>query len=138
EQGSVDHFHPKAIHPNLAYEWNNFRLSSGRVNSSKGNQTDILDPFEVQNDWFFIDIPSCLLRANPALNHDVRVKVSHTINSLRLNQDDNYVQERCNILIEYAREDVTFNFLERRYPFLAKEVHRQGITQAGLRDLFRI
>lgn len=138
EQGSVDHFLPKTIHPELAYEWNNFRLASGRVNSSKGNQTQILDPFEVQSDWFFIDVPSCLLRANPALDHALRVRISQTINSLRLNQDDNYVQERCNILMEYAQEDVTLNFLERRYPFIAKEVHRQGLTQAGLRQMFRI
>lgn len=138
EQGSVDHFLPKANHPQLAYEWNNFRLASGRVNSSKGNGLNILDPFEVQDDWFYMDIPACLLRPNPDLDKPIRNQISGTINSLRLNQDDNYVQERCNILMDYARADVSMGFLERRYPFLAKEVTRQGFDQQTLRDLFRM
>jgi len=138
EQGSVDHFLPKSTHPHLAYEWNNFRLASGRVNTSKGNQSDILDPFHIKDDWFYLDIPACLLRANPALEKPLRNKIAGTINSLRLNQDDNYVQERCNILIDYARADLSKNFLQRRYPFLAKEIDRQGLDQKALRDLFKI
>ncbi len=138
EQWSVDHFLPKCSHPNLAYEWNNFRLASGRINSSKGNQVDIIDPFHVENDWFYIDIPACLLRPNPALDKPLKNRINGTINSLRLNQDDNYVQERCNILIEYARDDISMNFLWRRYPFLAKEVDRQGLDQTALRAVFKI
>ncbi|TIN72059.1 MAG: hypothetical protein E5Y30_08905 [Mesorhizobium sp.] len=138
EQWTVDHFLPKTTHPSHAYDWSNFRLASGRVNNSKGNQPDIIDPFMVDNDWFYIDIPACLLRPNPALEKENRVRVAGTINSLRLNQDDNYVQERCNILMDYAREDVSFNFLERRYPFLAKEVARQGLTPNALRTLFKL
>lgn len=138
EQGSVDHYLPKALHPHLAYEWSNFRLASGRVNSSKGNSTSILDPFEIENDWFVMDIPDCLIRANPNLEKQLRVKVSGTINSLRLNQDDNYVQERCNILIDYANGDISLDFLQRRYPFLAKEVNRQNLDRSELKRLFRL
>ena len=138
EQGSVDHFLPKSSYPELAYEWNNFRLASGRVNNSKGNQLDIIDPFQVDDDWFHMDIPGCLLKPNPTLERSLRNRISGTINSLRLNQDDNYVQERCNILIEYAREDISKNFLLRRYPFLSKEVDRQGLEQKSLRYLFKI
>lgn len=138
EQGSVDHFLPKASYPHLAYEWDNYRLASGRVNSSKGNLESILDPFEVQDDWFFMDIPACLLRPNPALAKELRSQISGTINSLRLNQDDNYVQERCNILIEYALGDVSQAFLRRRYPFIAKEIDRQELTVENLRTRFSL
>ncbi len=138
EQGTVDHFLPKTLHPNLAYEWSNFRLAGARVNGSKGNLVDIVDPFQMENDWFYMDIPACLLKPNPSLDKDLRNRINGTINSLRLNQDDNYVQERCNILIDFAREDITMNFLERRYPFLAKEINRQQLTQQALRELFRI
>lgn len=138
EQGSIDHFLPKARHPQLAYEWNNFRLASGRVNNSKGSLTNILDPFQIQNDWFYMDIPACLLKPNPELEKPLRSQIANTINSLRLNQDDNYVQERCNILIDYALEDISIGFLERRYPFLAKEVERQDLDQQSLRDMFKI
>ena len=85
-----------------------------------------------------MDIPTFLLKPNPALQQDLRGRISQTINSLRLNQDDNYVQERCNILIEFAREEISFGFVERRYPFLAKEVQRQGHNTASLRQLFHI
>jgi hypothetical protein len=138
QQGSVDHFHPKTIHPHLAYEWSNYRLATGRVNSSKGNLTDILDPFEVENDWFFMDIPSCMVKPNPALDQPLRMRISHTINSLRFNQDESYVQERCAILIDYAKGDVSFGFLERRYPFLAKEVARQNLDTAELMLRFKV
>jgi len=138
EQGSVDHFQPKSNYPHLAYEWANFRLASGRVNNSKGNQLNIIDPFQVENEWFYMDIPACLLKPNPTLEKSLRNRISGTINSLRLNHDDNYVQERCNILIDYAREDISKNFLQRRYPFLAKEVDRQGLNRPTLRDLFKL
>lgn len=138
EQGTVDHFLPKSSHPHLAYEWGNYRLAGGRVNNSKANQANIIDPFEVENDWFYMDIPACLLRPNPTLDKPLRNRISSTINSLRLNSDDNYVQERCNILIEYARGDISANFLTRRYPFLSKEVVRQGFDQPMLRGFFRV
>lgn len=137
EQGSVDHFLAKNSHPHLAYEWSNFRLASGRVNNSKGS-ANVLDPFQIENDWFYMDIPACLLKANPALERNLRNQISGTINSLRLNQDDHYVQERCNILMDYASEDITMGFLQRRYPFLAKEVARQGLTPEALRTVFKM
>jgi hypothetical protein len=138
EQASVDHFIPKTVNPALAYEWSNYRLASGRVNSCKSNQTNIVDPFNVDNTWFEIDIPSCLLRANAALPNNLRAQINTTINSLRLNADDYYVQERCNILIDYAKGEITLNFLRRRYPFLAKEVERQGLQAGDLASLFKL
>lgn len=137
EQGSVDHFIPKTVQPSLAYEWRNYRLASGRVNSAKGMQTGILDPFQVDDTWFHLEVPSCLLKANPQLHHDVRIQVNHTINALRLNSDDYYVQERCNILIEHAKGEISLSFLQRRYPFLAKEITRQNLAPR-LRTLFRV
>lgn len=138
QQGSIDHFKPKSTHPQLAYEWSNFRLASGRINSTKGNKADVLDPFEIEDDWFHLDIPECLMRANPALPKETRVRVNATINSLRLNADDHYAQDRCAILMEYASGEISLGFLQRRYPFLAKEIVRQGLDQATLRELFRI
>lgn len=140
EQGSVDHFVPKTVDPSLAYEWRNYRLASGRVNSTKGNQTGILDPFGISDDWFEMDIPSCLLRSKSDLPQDLKARINGTINSLRLNADDYYVQERCNILMDYAKGEISLGFLKRRYPFLAKEVERQnlGTNLANLGALFKL
>ena len=138
EQGTVDHFRPKSTFPSLAYEWKNFRLASGRVNNAKGNQEHIIDPFEVEDDWFHLDIPACLLRPNPNLDRPMRNRINETIKSLRLNQDDHYVQDRCNFLMYFARGEISEAFLGQRYPFLSKEVRRQGLNQAALRGRFQI
>jgi hypothetical protein len=138
EQGSVDHYLPKTSHPHLAYEWSNYRLAGGRINSTKGNLTDVLDPFLIEDDWFHMDIPTCLLKPNPMLERPLRVQISSTINVLGLNRDDRYVQERCNILLEYAQGEIGLGFLGRRYPFLAKEVARLGHDQPALKTLFKI
>lgn len=137
EQGSIDHFVPKTVTPGLAYEWTNFRLASGRVNNAKGRQTNILDPFAIADDWFQLEIPTCLLKARPDLPQNLKAQINGTINSLRLNDDDFYVQERCNILIEYAKDNINLAFLERRYPFLARELVRQNL-QGQLKPLFRL
>ena len=34
-QATVDHFSPKSVRPELAYEWDNFRLASEKLNNYK-------------------------------------------------------------------------------------------------------
>ena len=41
-------------------------------------------------------------------------------------------------LIAYARGEISLNFLNRRYPFLAKEVVRQNLGEADLASLFKL
>lgn len=79
-----------------------------------------------------------MLKPNPILDRALRVQISNTIHGLKLNSDDYYPQERCNILSEYAKGEITFGFLERRYPFLAKEITRQALDQAALLIIFRL
>ena len=128
DRGTVDHFQPKAIYPGLAYEWNNFRLAGGRVNNRKGDSTDVLDPFQIGSDWFQLNIPSCLIFAKKGLATELKQKVTCTIDVLRLNSDDSYVQERCNILVAFAKGQIQFQFLEQRYPFLAQEIMRLNVV----------
>jgi len=134
---SVDHFKPKSKYPALAYEWNNLRLCRGRVNVSKGDNDHLLDPFEVENTWFRLELPSCLIKAAPGLAHDIKVKVNSTLNTLRLNSDDSLVQERCNILLAYARKHISKEFLAERYPFLAFQIAHQGVDDA-LAAIFKV
>ncbi len=137
DRGSVDHFRPKTAFPELAYEWSNFRLAGGRINSTKGNSLDILDPFEIEDDWFYLDIPSCLIRANSNLDKALKGRINLTINSLGLNSDDIYVQERCNILIAFAQGQIGHDFLKERYPFLAREILRQELLDQ-LATIFKL
>lgn len=136
QPGSLDHFLPKAKYPNLAYEWDNYRLASQKANSNKGEVTNLIDPFVVGHGWFEIDFPSCLVK--PGLNAPVPVhdQIVRTIDALKLNDDDSLVQDRCDVLLMLTDGDITVNFLIFRYPFLAYEVARQNI-EPHLGSLFR-
>lgn len=134
--GSVDHFLPKMQFPELAYEWQNYRLSSQRLNQHKGDSVSVIDPFAVREGWFIIDFPSCLVKAGHGVSAAVTTQIDKTIEVLKLNDDDTLVQERCDIMLEYADGNVTIDFLTRRYPFLAQEIIRQGV-QDNIKSIFR-
>ena len=134
--GSVDHFCPKKTNPWLAYEWSNYRLSSDRTNSRKGDHTGILDPFQIGSQWFELMFPACLVVPGGNLPQSRLPAATRTIDLLKLNDDDDLVQERCDVVM-YLRDGlVQLGFLERRYPFIAHELKRQGLL-GGLNSLFR-
>jgi hypothetical protein len=83
-----------------------------------------------------LDFPSCLVRAGAGLQDQLTQKIEHTIKCLRLNDDDEFVQQRCDIMMEFARGDISFSFLQRKYPFLAHETKRQGIEETA-NQIFR-
>ena len=66
--GAVDHFLSRKHHRHLAYSWDNYRYIAGTVNSSKKALDDqVLDPFEIQDGWFEVLLPSMQLVTTPAL-----------------------------------------------------------------------
>ncbi|HEV2498435.1 MAG TPA: hypothetical protein VGY31_02495 [Terriglobia bacterium] len=125
-EGSVDHFKPKTKHPTLAYEWSNFRLAHSKINSYKGNSETVLDPFNIQPGWFVLDFTNFHVRANPTGAANIRTQVEETIRVLRLNLDDSLVKFRFSIVRDYSKGDITMNFLETHYPFIAAELKRQA------------
>lgn len=127
DRGTVDHFVPKSKQPKLAYEWSNYRLCRSRVNQYKKDSMDVIDPFIVQNGWFVLDFPSCLVRPNDGLSPTKISLVLKSIEVLKLNDDDAFVQERCDLMMEYADKNISLSHLSKRYPFLASEITRQGI-----------
>lgn len=61
--GTVDHFLSCKHHRHLAYEWTNYRYCFGSINSTKQNLDEqILDPFEIGDDWFETVIPGFMLK----------------------------------------------------------------------------
>lgn len=126
---SVDHFIPKSIAPNLAYEWSNFRLSTQKANTNKDNSVGIADPFKILSGWFVLDIPSCLLRPGKGLPSADHQMVDFTIRVLKLNDDDDYVQGRCNVILDYIRGDISYDYMWKKYPFIAHELTRQNLLE---------
>lgn len=123
---SVDHFIPRDVKPALAYEWDNFRYVSARFNSRKSTRT-ILDPFQIEQDWFVIDFSSFLIRPNPNLAPDVRNAVENTIDILGLNSDDDLVEERQGYVEDFFARGFPFEHLKKNVPFIAYELERQGM-----------
>lgn len=129
--GSIDHFNSKSTHPQQAYEWSNFRLCMHRVNGHKGASVDVIDPFAVLPGWFVLDFPSCLVKAGAGLDEQTRERVEATIKALKLNDDDTFVQDRCDVMMMFAQGDVALGYLRKHRPFLAIEVVRQGIEHTA-------
>ncbi|MCY4399678.1 MAG: hypothetical protein OXE96_10110 [Gemmatimonadetes bacterium] len=133
---SVDHFLPKAKYPQLAYEWDNYRLARPKLNRNKADSEGVADPFQVGTGWFVLDCPSCLILKGDNLDANTRDKVSATIRMLKLNSDE-LVAERCRWLVDLADNLISFDYVKREYPFLASEVDRQGIG-GQLKTLFAL
>lgn len=124
---TVDHFVPRkggAVH---AYEWSNYRLACGRVNSIKGaaQSTEVLDPFEVKEEWFELCLVDFAPRARKGLSDELRDRIEKTIR--RLNLDAQEFRERHeDNLNDFRSGDISFAYLQKTNPFLARELVRQG------------
>jgi hypothetical protein len=124
---SVDHFQPKSVRPDLAYEWSNYRLAHDKINCNKGNSTAVLDPFFIQAGWFVLDFATLWVRPDNALQRNVKASVQKTIDVLRLN-DEQWVQIRFELYKSYLDGELGIAFLQRNYPFIAAEVRRQNVA----------
>jgi 5-methylcytosine-specific restriction endonuclease McrA len=126
---TVDHFIPKSVAPDQAYEWSNFRLACKKANEWKGVYQDILDPFQIGDDWFEIAFLLDLeVKPNPNLNAETQKAVLVTIDRLKLNGPE-CRKGRKTWFNDYCSRNITLSFLERRAPFLAHELKRQNLTQ---------
>ncbi|MCK6622570.1 MAG: hypothetical protein HUU32_15700 [Calditrichaceae bacterium] len=124
---TIDHFISKSVQPQLAYEWNNYRYVSSRFNARKGTQT-ILDPFTIDEDWFTIDFSSYFIRPNEDLPSDLQKRIEETIIILKLNDDEDLVEERRAWIQSFFDGQISFEHLEVEFPFIAHELARQNLT----------
>jgi hypothetical protein len=141
---TVDHYIPISAlvengNPQLAYEWDNYRLASSSMNEQKGHFPDVLDPFKIQPGWFVIDFTTLNLRvlSGDNLQPPIKKKVDDTIRRLKLN--DNYInfQYRFELVDTYCEAcqasiggiEPNFYFLKRVAPFIAAELDRQGLKE---------
>ncbi len=124
---SVDHFQPKTHDPILAYKWSNFRLCRARLNNYKDNFQDVLDPCSISDDWFHLDFTSFLIRPSSNITDvNLKQKINDTINRLHLNSDNDYVNERVNVIKEYSLDKLSSKLLSEKYPFIAYQMRVQN------------
>ena len=124
--GSVDHFVAKSQKAALAYEWSNYRLASSRMNSRKGIYDDLLDPFEVENGWFHLELVTGHIYPNPGLREELKASVQTTIDRLGLDDPGNR-EMRARHYLEYMEGFYTAEFFKKRSPFVWWEAQRKGV-----------
>lgn len=128
---TVEHFVPKSVNRNGAYEWANFRLVCSRLNSRKGAHQDVVDPFTVTQNTFHLHFPSlCVVPGT----RNVRAARS-TIRRLDLN-DARCINVRQHYVEQYLNGHIKFTHIKTHAPFLAFELIRQNIsTKAKLKRI---
>ena len=80
---SVDHMVAKSKAWDQVYEWSNYRLACLLMNARKG-VADVLDPFEVGNGWFALELVEFQVVPGHGLPADVHARVVETIATLHL------------------------------------------------------
>jgi len=100
------------------------------LNSHKGDSVDVLDPFQILRDWFVLNLTNFWIEPNVTLEARIEAKVRKTIEVLRLNTDDIFVNNRFKAVQDYAKGLTTFDFLKFYYPFIAYELERQNQKEA--------
>lgn len=124
--GTVDHFLPKSKYPELAYEWDNYRLALDIVNQNKNDSTGLLDPFEIKEGWFALDFPTCYVMIGDQMPDHLKDKAKNTIGILKLNEN-RLAQLRFGIVKSFWSRELNWQTLRQKYPFLANELERQNL-----------
>jgi hypothetical protein len=128
--GTVDHYRGVAKSPELIYEWSNYRFASAWINSSKRSaDKEVLDPFEIEEGWFEILLPSLQLVATERVPVELRDKARHTLERLHLRDDERVIRQRRVWLQLYEEGKLSLEGLWEMAPLIARAVEqdqRQG------------
>jgi hypothetical protein len=124
--GTVDHFLSWKMHPERAYDWDNYRFASAWVNSSKRTADDeILDPFQVGDDWFEIILPSLQLVLTDAVPEAHRARAAYTLDRLHLRDDERVIRQRREWYRMYQESELSLEGLRKKAPLIARAVEKQ-------------
>ncbi len=124
--GTVDHFISVGADKSLAYEWSNYRFASGWINSAKKNADDeVLDPYEVGDDWFEIELPSLQLKLMDAIPEAHRARALHTLKRLHLKDDVRVIGPRQRWYRMYCVGKLTIEGLREVAPLIARAVEKR-------------
>ena len=126
---SVDHMVAKSTAWDRVYEWSNHRLACLLMNARKG-VADVLDPFEIGEGWFALELVEFQVVPGHGLPADVHARVVETIATLGLS-DDTCCDARAAYAQHYWDGDISLSYLRRHAPFVAMELERHGRLRSG-------
>ena len=130
--GTVDHFLSIKYHRTQTYEWSNYRFSSGWINSSKQNADQtVLDPFEVEDGWFQLLLPSLQLKLSDTVPVQYRAKAQYTLKRLHLRDDERVIRQRREWYRMYQDGSLNLDGLRSKAPLIARAIEREQETTNG-------
>ena len=123
---SVEHFKPKGKYPALAYDWDNFRLVCGLMNGRKGDHEDVLDPFDIPENIFTLDLVSGDILVSPQCPEKIRKRAELTIARLRLG-DPECCAMRSEHISKIFNNDWSYEEAKSMSPFVVASLEQQGL-----------
>ena len=115
----------KSMQWNQVYEWTNYRLACSLMNARKDAIASVLNPFEIEDGWFALELVGFQVVSGEGLAGDDLATVEDTIQRLRLN-DLICCEARAEYAEDYWDEQICLRYLMRRAPFVARELERHG------------
>lgn len=128
--GTVDHFYPVDTHRHLTYEWSNYRFASGWINSSKSTKV-VLDPFNVEDGWFEILLPSMQLVLSETIPHESRSLAEYTLTELHLRDDERVIRQREMWYSMYRDDRLSIEGLDQMAPLIARAIRKQALSNCN-------
>lgn len=129
-QGTVDHFVSVDEDRTQAYEWRNYRLAAGWINSCKNSvpSSAILDPCEIEDGWFALSLPSLQVLVTDRCPPELRARAEATLLRLHLRDDERVIRHRAMWLAMYRQGKITLDGLEDVAPLLARALRYEMAT----------
>jgi hypothetical protein len=98
------------------------------MNSRKNVFQDVLDPFEIEDDWFELEFAFFQLLPAARLADPAIIDAIHdTVDRLKLN-DFECCETRAEWYAEWEAGEVSSQFMSRRAPLVYREAVRQGLV----------
>ena len=122
--GTVDHYISCHEDRSKAYEWANYRYCAAWINSSKGRTpaANLLDPFEIEDGWFELLLPSLQLRVSDTIPDEFRGRAEYVLNRLHLRDDERVMRQRSAWYSLYQCGELNPGGLEKRAPLIAAAI----------------
>lgn len=96
------------------------------MNSRKRDFSDVLDPFTMLDDTFYLDFSAGSIYPNPALTATAKQEADDTLKRLKLD-DTECRTARIEYYNEYKAGNISSDYFRRMSPFVWKEANRQGL-----------
>lgn len=126
--GTVDHWVSINTDRTKAYDWENYRFVDGSVNSAKKPAWDgkLLDPYEVQDGWFEILLPSLQMIVADIPDAAVKERAEFTLTKLHLRDGEDVIRLRREWLEMHDRGELNLDGLRRVAPLVARAVEKRN------------